>query len=109
MLESPVRERVPLAEHSPLIASLLAAVDATPDDVPLRLHVAELLAGAGDTPGALLQLSAVLARDPGSDRAMTLMRTLAGPVPSAPPPPAPPPAGPPGPPAAPAFDWQLAE
>jgi SpoVK/Ycf46/Vps4 family AAA+-type ATPase len=101
-----------LAEHSPLIVSLLAAVDASPEDVPLRLHVAELLVAAGDTPGALLQLSAVLSRDPGSLRAMTLMRTLAGPVPSAPPPP---PSGPPAAPPSgaqaqpPAYDWQQAE
>jgi SpoVK/Ycf46/Vps4 family AAA+-type ATPase len=95
-----------LAEHSPLIASLLAAVAASPEDLPLRLHVAELLAEAGDAPAALLQLSAVLARDPGSERAMTLMRQLAGPAPTTPPPgtPAPPPTR-----EAPAFDWQQAE
>ena len=29
-----------------LLTSLLAAVSAAPDDVPLRLHVAELLAAA---------------------------------------------------------------
>ncbi|MDX6208005.1 MAG: hypothetical protein QOE24_396 [Frankiales bacterium] len=102
----PYAERVPLAEHSPLIASLLAAVAASPEDLPLRLHVAELLAEAGDAPAALLQLSAVLARDPGSERAMTLMRQLAGPAPTTPPPgtPAPPPTR-----EAPAFDWQQAE
>ncbi|MDX6255126.1 MAG: hypothetical protein QOJ11_1460 [Frankiales bacterium] len=107
MLETRTPERVPLAEHSPLIASLLAAVDANPEDVPLRLHVAELLAQSGDAPAALLQLSAVLARDPGSERAMTLMRQLAGPAPTTPPPP-----GAPAPPPtreAPAFDWQQAE
>jgi AAA+ superfamily predicted ATPase len=107
MLETRTPERVPLAEHSPLIASLLAAVDANPEDVPLRLHVAELLAQSGDAPAALLQLSAVLARDPGSERAMTLMRHLAGPAPTTPPPP-----GAPAPPPtreAPAFDWQQAE
>jgi SpoVK/Ycf46/Vps4 family AAA+-type ATPase len=95
-----------LAEHSPLIASLLAAVAASPEDLPLRLHVAELLAEAGDAPAALLQLSAVLARDPGSERAMTLMRQLAGPAPTTPPPgtPTPPPTR-----EAPAFDWQQAE
>ncbi|MDX6244107.1 MAG: hypothetical protein QOE76_1830 [Frankiales bacterium] len=112
MLETRTPERVPLAEHSPLIASLLAAVDAAPDDVPLRLHVAELLAESGDPSAALLQLSAVLARDPGSARAMSLMRRLAGPAPTAPPPsppaepplPSPPPAA-----VAPAFDWSQAE
>jgi AAA+ superfamily predicted ATPase len=103
-----------LAEHSPLIASLLAAVDASPDDVPLRLHVAELLAESGDAPGALLQLAAVVARDPRSERAMTLMRQLAGGSPDAPPPPpSAPPTAPPTAPPAPsqpvAFDWQQAE
>jgi ATP-dependent 26S proteasome regulatory subunit len=77
-----------LAEHSPLIVSLLAAVEASPDDVPLRMHVAELLAEAGDRPGALLQLSAVLSRQPDSGRALDLMRRLAGatPPPTSPPP-----------------------
>ncbi len=104
----PYAERESLAEHSPLILSLLAAVDASPEDVPLRLHVAELLAESGDTPGALMQLSAVLARDPGSGRAMALMRELAGPAPTSPPPPSSPPNVPPPAPA-PAFDWQQAE
>jgi SpoVK/Ycf46/Vps4 family AAA+-type ATPase len=99
----PYAERSPLAEHSPLIASLLAAVDASPEDVPLRLHVAELLAESGDAPGALLQLSAVLARDPGSERAMALMRQLAGATPTSLPP-TPPPTTEPQ-----AFDWKQAE
>ncbi len=106
-----------MAEPSPLIVSLLAAVDASPDDVPLRLHVAQLLADAGDTPNALLQLSAVLARDSTNERAMTLMRQLAGAQPSTPPPAAPsaaPTSPPPLSPAKPApahdsFDWQQAE
>ncbi|BEP14361.1 ATP-binding protein [Acidothermaceae bacterium B102] len=98
-----------MAEHSPLIVSLLAAVDAHPEDVPLRLHVAELLVAAGDASTALLQLSAVLSRDPGSERAMALMRNLAGTAPTSPPPP--PPAAPPQAPpqAPPAFDWLQAE
>src|SRR3954468_11142461 len=104
MLDVPSGERRPLAEHSPLIVSLLAAVDASPDDVPLRLHVAQLLVDAGDTPTALLQLSAVLARDSSTERAMTLMRHLAGAQPTAPPPSAPP-AAPRQPPAQQGFDW----
>jgi AAA+ superfamily predicted ATPase len=90
-----------LAEHSPLIVSLLAAVEASPDDVPLRLHVAELLADAGDRPGALLQVAAVLAREPDSARANELMQRLAG---ATPPPPPPAPTVPPE-----AYDWRQAE
>jgi hypothetical protein len=37
---------------NPLLTSLLAAVDAAPDDVPLRMHVAEVLAGADRLPEA---------------------------------------------------------
>ncbi|MYR58209.1 tetratricopeptide repeat protein, partial [Streptomyces sp. SID625] len=36
-----------MAEDSPLIQSLRSAVAAAPADVPLRLHLAELLLGAG--------------------------------------------------------------
>ena len=112
MLRVRTSEGRALAEHSPLIVSLLAAVDAAPDDVPLRLHVAELLADAGDRPAALLQLSAVLARDPASERAMQLMRRLAGTAPPTAPPPGvpPPPAAPRTVPVSePAFDWRQAE
>ncbi|WP_144119101.1 ATP-binding protein [Catellatospora sichuanensis] len=69
---------------SSLIESLLAAVAARPDDVPLRLHVAELLVAA-DRPGeAIAQLAAVLAQQPQHEQAQALMaRALGGPRPAA--------------------------
>ncbi|WP_319452179.1 MULTISPECIES: AAA family ATPase [unclassified Mycobacterium] len=62
--------------ENPLLASLLAAVSATPDDVPLRLHVAELLAGAGRLPEALAQCSEALQRAPGDAAALALLQRL---------------------------------
>ncbi|MEV4466970.1 ATP-binding protein [Micromonospora echinofusca] len=74
----------------PLIESLSAALDARPDDLPLRLHLAALLLDAGRAGEAIAQVGQALARDPGSAEAQALMqRALAGPVP--PPPPADPP------------------
>ncbi|MQA79235.1 MAG: tetratricopeptide repeat protein [Streptosporangiales bacterium] len=66
---------------SPLIASLRAAVTAAPDDVPLRVHLAELLLAAGDQQGAIEHAAAALQRDPGSDQARALMtRAMADPA-----------------------------
>ncbi|MEU4640739.1 ATP-binding protein [Micromonospora sp. NPDC023814] len=76
----------------PLIESLTAALDARPDDLPLRLHLASLLLDAGRAGEAIAQVGQALARDPGNDQAQALMqRALGG---SVPPPPAPAPAGP---------------
>jgi len=61
---------------NPLLTSLLAAVGATPDDVPLRLHVAELLADAGRLPDALAQCSEALQRAPGDAAALALLQRL---------------------------------
>ncbi|MGN9777811.1 ATP-binding protein [Micromonospora sp. H33] len=75
-----------------LIDSLSAALDARPDDLPLRLHLATLLLDAGRGGEAIAQIGQALARDPASDEAQALMqRALTG---SVPPPPAPTPAGP---------------
>ncbi|MEU8043537.1 ATP-binding protein [Micromonospora echinofusca] len=86
----------------PLIESLSAALDARPDDLPLRLHLAALLLDAGRAGEAIAQVGQALARDPGSAEAQALMqRALAGPVPPPPPadprPPAPRRAAPDGP------------
>ncbi|MFI7646490.1 ATP-binding protein [Micromonospora sp. NPDC049460] len=88
----------------PLIESLTAALDARPDDLPLRLHLASLLLDAGRAGEAIAQVGQALARDPGNDQAQALMqRALGGSVPPpsapAPQPPAqrPAPAGPGGP------------
>ncbi len=59
-----------------LFDSLRAAVSAAPDDVRLRLHLAELLAERGRADEAIRELSEVLARDPASEDARTLMTRL---------------------------------
>lgn len=90
----------------PLLASLLAAAAAAPEDVPLRLHVAELLAQRGRHAEALRHCAEALARDAANPAAAALLRsltaTLAGEV--TPPGPKPEsgwsPAG---------FDWDRAE
>ncbi|GAA4691657.1 tetratricopeptide repeat protein [Nocardioides nanhaiensis] len=88
---------------NPLLASLQRAVEATPDDVALRLHLADLLVEAARGGEAVAHLAAVLQRDPGSSRARELMATaLAPPAPAAPAEPDPT-ARPSG------FDWQAAE
>jgi SpoVK/Ycf46/Vps4 family AAA+-type ATPase len=66
---------------SPLIDSLSAAVDARPDDLPLRLHLAELLVGAGRGAEAIGHAARVLTREPGNATAQQLMTAaLGGPV-----------------------------
>lgn len=57
----------------PVIESLSRAVEAAPDDVPLRLHLAELLIGAGRGDEAVGHAAAALAVDPASTRARELM------------------------------------
>jgi SpoVK/Ycf46/Vps4 family AAA+-type ATPase len=63
---------------SPLIDSLRAAVEARPDDLPLRLHLAELLVGAGRGPEAIGHAAQVLAREPGNATAQQLMTQALG-------------------------------
>src|SRR5438067_6283967 len=58
---------------SGLIDSLRAAVEASPDDVRLRLHLAELLLEAGEPDEARVQLGRVLQLDPTSARAIELV------------------------------------
>jgi AAA+ superfamily predicted ATPase len=67
----------------PLIASLRRAVEAAPTDLPLRLHLAELLLDAGSGDEAVPHLGVVLAQEPGSSRALELMRRALG-TPAAP-------------------------
>jgi SpoVK/Ycf46/Vps4 family AAA+-type ATPase len=83
-----------------LITSLRRAIAAAPDDLTLRLHLAELLVGAGDTDAAITELGEVLRQDPTSAPARRLM---AGALAAAPTGPAPEPA------AAGTFDWSAAE
>ncbi|WP_433293340.1 AAA family ATPase [Actinoplanes sp. CA-030573] len=77
---------------SPLIDSLTAAVQARPDDLPLRLHLAELLVDAGRGPEAIGHAAQVLAREPGNATAQRLMTSALGNAAPATPEPAPGPA-----------------
>ena len=56
-----------------LLASLRAAVDAAPDDVALRLHLAELLAATGQREDAVREAAQVLVRDPQNETALRLV------------------------------------
>jgi AAA+ superfamily predicted ATPase len=68
-----------------VLASLRKAVEAMPDDVPLRVHLATLLLRAGQRDEAIRHVGAVLQRDPGNAEALALLQQ---------PPPGPDPAGP---------------
>jgi AAA+ superfamily predicted ATPase len=57
-----------------VLDSLRRAVEAMPDDVPLRLHLATLLLRGGQREEAVRQLGAVLQRDPGNAAALGLLR-----------------------------------
>jgi AAA+ superfamily predicted ATPase len=56
-----------------VLESLRNAVNAMPDDVPLRLHLAKLLLRAGLRDEAVRHLGAVLQRDPGNGEALALL------------------------------------
>jgi SpoVK/Ycf46/Vps4 family AAA+-type ATPase len=62
----------------PLIASLTAAVEAQPDDLPLRLHLAELLLAANRSADAIGHLGRALQVDPANEQAQRLMATALG-------------------------------
>jgi SpoVK/Ycf46/Vps4 family AAA+-type ATPase len=68
-----------------LLQSLRAAVEAAPDDVALRMHLAQLLADGGQRDEAVRQAAAVLQRDPTHADAMALLTggTTAPPAPEA--------------------------
>jgi SpoVK/Ycf46/Vps4 family AAA+-type ATPase len=61
-----------------LIESLRRAVEAAPADLTLRLHLAELLVGAGRGDEAVAHLGLVLAGEPGNATARTLMARAVG-------------------------------
>jgi SpoVK/Ycf46/Vps4 family AAA+-type ATPase len=67
------------------LVSLRAAVDAAPEDVPLRLHLAETLAAAGDRAEAVRQAGGVLQRDPENAAALKLIANGTVPAESGPP------------------------
>ncbi|WP_305784592.1 AAA family ATPase [Symbioplanes lichenis] len=70
-----------------LIDSLAAAVAASPDDLPLRLHLAELLVAAGRTTEAIGHAAMLLSRHPADADAQRVMAAALQPAssPSAPP------------------------
>jgi SpoVK/Ycf46/Vps4 family AAA+-type ATPase len=63
---------------SPLIASLLAAVERDPDDPVLRLHLVELLLDEGRNQDATVHIGLVLSRDPANAKARGLMQRALG-------------------------------
>ena len=71
-----------------VLDSLRRAVEAMPDDVPLRLHLATLLLRGGQREEAVRQLGAVLQRDPANVAALGLLREGLAPAEAAGPPPA---------------------
>ncbi|MGW1767248.1 ATP-binding protein [Streptomyces sp. NPDC002073] len=73
------------APESPLVQSLRTAVAAAPEDVPLRLHLAELLLSAGLHDAAVTEAAAALQHAPGDGAARELMvRAMGLPASSAP-------------------------
>jgi SpoVK/Ycf46/Vps4 family AAA+-type ATPase len=93
--------------NSPLIDSLIAAVAARPDDLPLRLHLAELLLAAGRQAEAITHVAQALVHDPGNATAQALMaRAVGGSAPAAVPVP---PVQPATPPSTDGFDWSAME
>ena len=103
-----------------VLDSLRNAVQAMPDDVPLRVHLATMLMSAGLRDEAVRHVGAILQRDPGNAAALALLQAP-DPPPAPGPPPAPDPPSAPDPPRAlsqerasdpdqPAgFDWSRAE
>ncbi|MGP3969644.1 tetratricopeptide repeat protein [Streptomyces sp. 6N223] len=94
---------MPEEHESPLIASLRRAVEAAPDDVPLRLHLARLLLDAGRGTEAVAEVAVALQRAPDNAEARALMaEAVTGPGPAPAPQPQPQPHTQ-------EFDWQRAE
>lgn len=104
-----------MADESPLIRSLRAAVAAAPGDVPLRLHFAELLLAEGRGDEAVTEAAVALQHAPGDAAARALMVRAMGLPPAAPEVPAPVaetpavPHAPVRPEPKPSFDWAAAE
>lgn len=88
-----------------VVSALLRALELSPDDRVLRLHVAELLVADRRMPEAIVHLGTLLAADPGHARALELMASALSNSPAAE---ATPTAGAP-PATAPAYDWAAAE
>ena len=65
-----------MTADQPVLDSLRKAVEAMPDDVPLRVHLAGMLLDAGLRDEAVRQVGAVLQRDPGNAAALRLLQPL---------------------------------
>jgi len=61
----------------PVLESLRSAVQAMPDDVPLRVHLATMLMNAGLRDEAVRHVGAILQRDPGNAAALALLQVPA--------------------------------
>ncbi|WP_418956988.1 AAA family ATPase [Streptomyces tritici] len=72
------------SSESPLLRSLRAAVAASPADVPLRLHFAELLLAEGRNDEAVTEAAVALQHAPGDPEARALMARAMGIPPAAP-------------------------
>ena len=73
-----------MSTESPLIQSMRTAVAAAPTDVPLRLHLAELLLVEGLSEAAVAEAAVALQHAPGDMGARTLMmRAMGLPAPAA--------------------------
>ncbi|MEV1007581.1 ATP-binding protein [Streptomyces sp. NPDC049881] len=82
-----------MSGESPLIQSLRTAVAAAPQDVPLRVHLGELLLADGAADAAVAEAAVALQHAPGDPQARDLMaRAMGAPAPA-----------PPG------FDWKAAQ
>ncbi|MER6256336.1 tetratricopeptide repeat protein [Streptomyces sp. NPDC001584] len=76
-----------MSDESPLIRSLRTAVAAAPEDVPLRLHFAELLLAEGRHDEAVVQAAVALQHAPGDEAVRDLMvRAMQLPTVGTPPP-----------------------
>lgn len=73
-----------MPDDSPLIQSLRAAVAAASADVPLRLHLAQLLLEAGRSDDAVAEVAVALQHAPGDPQARALMAQAMGAAPPAP-------------------------
>jgi len=63
-----------MAAEQPVLDSLRKAVEAAPDDVPLRVHLATMLFSAGLRDEAIRHVGAVLQRDPDNAAALALVQ-----------------------------------
>ncbi|MFI9052876.1 tetratricopeptide repeat protein [Streptomyces sp. NPDC053427] len=74
-----------MSQDSPLIQSMRTAVAAAPGDVPLRLHLAQLLLDAGRYDAAVAEVAVALQHAPGDAQARELMtRAMGAPAPTGP-------------------------